>query len=182
VTDLLHKNAGQGLLGGCTPDCPACAVLSAERAQSDRLLEGVREIVLGMYLEAIAAGERDIEWALRDITPALAKLTWWERSRIGWQFVQAALKTKVIKKRARKPQRPTAWRKANRGLVDLVARERNLPKTSPYEDINPSREARETAYTYTAALWREYGFDVQSYDVKAAYHDKRKPKRAARKK
>jgi hypothetical protein len=177
VNALEHKSAGLGLLGGCTPDCPACAVLAAERTQSDRLIEGVREIVLGMYLEAIAAGERDIEWALRDIAPALAKLIWWERSRIGWQFVQKALNIKVRKTRARMPQRPTAWRTANRNLVDLIARERNLPKTSPYE-TDPSRE---TAFTYTAALWREYGFDVTSYDVKAAYSDRRKPaKRAPR--
>jgi hypothetical protein len=182
---LLLPGPGSMLGPTCEPDCPACAAKS-EREQ--KLIDGVREIVLGMWLEAIAAGERDLERALRDLAGPLAKLSFWDRSRIGWQFVEKVRATKVRKTRRRKPSGlPTAWTKANRKLVDLVRHETGLPKTSPHalsrnSDTRASSDAPRTAFDYTAALWGAYGIPVTSEYVYHSYHDKRKPKAALRRK
>ena len=67
------------------------------------MIEGVREIVLGMWLDAIKAGDRTFEGALKGISGALSKLSFWERSRIGWIFVEAALTVSMHKEHNVRP-------------------------------------------------------------------------------
>jgi hypothetical protein len=135
----------------------------------------VHEIVLGMYLEAVAAGERTIERALREIRPALAKLIWWDRSRIGWQFVETALETSV-RKLARKPRgRPSAWCRASNEIVDLIHEREGLPIETAANAYD-----KRTAFHRAAEVWAEWGIEVTPRQVQDAYWPKRKATEATR--
>jgi hypothetical protein len=131
----------------------------------------VREIVLGMWIEAVKAGERSVEDALREIAAPLDRLDGFERAQLGWSFTRQALVAKPRKTRVRKPRgRPTAWVDANRDLVNLVRREEGLPKSEP--DMAEARNLP-SVFARVAEIWQDYGIAVKAADVKRAYYQQR---------
>ncbi len=161
----------------CEPDCPACAAgrakFDVEETERRRVPNVVRrDIVLGMWLEAIADGERSVEGALREIQAPLALLRDDERGRVLLEFTERALaiSPRPLPAGRRVPKGPpTAWVRANRDLVDHVHRMvPHLPKTNPYESND-----KPTLWDRVAEIWREYGIEKASYDIKANYYGKR---------
>jgi hypothetical protein len=152
------------ILGGaCEPDCPACA---AERDERLRTAAGVRDIVLGMWLEAIADGERSVESALRQMQGPLSLLDAFERGCILWGFVRAALEIEPRKlaKGKRKPKGPpTSWDKTNYDLVNLVAEDLKLKKNNV--------EYETSVFHRVAAIWGEWRISVTGRQVQDAYND-----------
>ena len=118
--------------------------------------------MLGVWLEAIADGERDIGRALREIRPALLRLPQPEQQQVGWEFVLAALK--ITPRKARKVRgMPTSWRKTNRELVDFVAKVEHLGKTNADQYDN-------SVFKRVADLWTDWGIATTPRQVMDGYH------------
>jgi hypothetical protein len=90
--DIRHirREGSEQLLNPCAPDCPACAAAEAQRARQEKASEGGREIIFGMWLQAIADGERTLQTALEDIEGPLRKLSRFERDQVLGQFTRRA--------------------------------------------------------------------------------------------
>ena len=130
------------------------------------MIDGVREIVLGMWLEAIKQGDRNLETALQELSGPLAKLSFWERSRIGWAFVEAAMAAPLNKERIVKQPRglPSAWRRANMQIVDMVNEIEGLALT-PVANEHDMR----TAFHRVAGIWNDWGIAATALPVEDAY-------------
>ena len=153
---LEHKSAGPHLLSGCAADCPACA-------EQVRIDEGVREIVFGMWLQAIADGERSVEQALREVEPLIGKLVLHKFVRSD--FTQRALEIKPRKTRRKPRGLPTAWRKANHDLVDTVKRHEGLPANH----VGNSYSAV-SVFDRVAAIWHRWGIPATQRQVQDNYY------------
>ena len=164
---LEHKRSAVGILSVCDADCPACAL------QRD-IDNAVQIIVLEMWLEAIADGERDVEGALREVLGPISKMSEFERNRIGWSFTRRAMAITPRRTRPRKPRGlPTAWIKANREIVDSVAHYEQLPKNEPElaEDTG-----LESVFARVAEIWQTYGVDAGATVVKSSYYQRQTAK------
>jgi len=141
------------MLSGCDPDCPACAERARQTEQRRIVGIRVREIVLGVWLEAIRAGERDLNRALREIRKPLLQLPATERQAVAGEFVMTALEMSIQKlpRGRRAPRLPTAWHKANRELIDHVSKIENLGKN------NVATYPHGNVYVRVANLWTKWG-------------------------
>ena len=146
----------------CAPNCPACA-------QDEFIRGGVREIVLDMWLQAIADGDRNIESALREMQPVISKLLKLDRWRVCYEFVERALKVTPRKRKQRKTRGlPAAWHTANCDLVELVKRHENVPANH----VNNSYD-HDSLFRRVAEIWQGWAIDVTSRQVQDSYYENR---------
>ena len=151
----------------CEPNCPACAAAEADRAKREQASEGVRAIVLDMWLQAIADGERTLNTALKEIDGPLRKLTRFEHGQVLGQFVRRAMELPPAKPRPLRGK-PTAWKQANHDLVERIyATEGTLPKSSP-EFCN------ETVFHRAAEIWDAWGIRATEFEVHKWYYTSEK--------
>jgi hypothetical protein len=162
VIELQHlPRAGERSMLGptCEPDCPACAAAEARRAIQEKASEGVRAIVFEMWLDAIATGERTLETALEEIGGPLAKLTRFERDQVLGQFVRRAMQLLPAPYKGGKPRGlPSAWRRENYNIIELIREHEGLPLTVEGE-----------AFERGAHVWAEWGIRVTARMVRDAY-------------
>jgi hypothetical protein len=143
-----------------------------------RIGEVVRGLVFDMWVQAVRDGERTVEGALREMLGPISKMHEFERNRAGWRFTRQVLALKPRKVRARKPRGlPSAWVKSNRTLVNYLVKNHGMIKSSPYAEGRKSTNVQ--AFDTAATVWKKYGIDVQSYDVKAAYYRKARRKNSS---